>query len=129
MITPLQLTLSPLIMPIAVDRTAPVPLGQSDEILQSQSRMDHTLEHLYDVALAAQSPNGFRNQISSKKRSFHTSISNSHQRTCSYQTRQKGFIKMYCCPKHSLQIQQEEGGIDFTSTSMLMFLREPYIAC
>ena len=41
-------------LPIGVDRTAPAPLAQSDETLQSPIRMDHTLEHLCDVALPAQ---------------------------------------------------------------------------
>ena len=41
--------------PIGVNRTAPPPLAQKiDETLQSPIRMDHTLEHLCDVALTAQ---------------------------------------------------------------------------
>ena len=44
--------------PIGVNRTAPPPLAQKiDETLQSPIRMlDHTLEHLCDVAVTVQSP-------------------------------------------------------------------------
>ena len=43
-------------LPIAINRTAPASLAPSDEILQSPTAMDYTLEHLCNVALNAQSP-------------------------------------------------------------------------
>ena len=115
-------------LPIGVDRTAPAPLAQSDEILQSPIRMDHTLEHLCDVALTAQSPMALETKFRVSDHPIQQASPTLTNVRAPTKHDEKASSKRTAVQNIALNFNKRKKVSITPATSMLFFLREQYIS-
>ena len=115
-------------LPIGVDRTAPAPLAQSDETLQSPIRMDHTLEHLCDVALTAQSPMALETKFRVSDHPIQQASPTLTNVRAPTKHDEKASSKRTAVQNIALNFNKRKKVSITPATSMLFFLREQYIS-